>query len=361
MNVYTKLVGFIVAISLTSCASMSNDVSFESNQQNDQAEENSNANADIDAAAKKEAVNNPTDFAERVPAAKQNTSLPANAKSGECYARVIVPPKTQWKDEVVTLQNESKKIITIPAQFKWVEKTLIVQEAGEKIVPVPTQYKEIEEKVLLKPEEQKIIRIPAQYKTVEERVLLTPEKEVWKKGEGQNEKIDSETGDVLCLVKIPAVYKTVQKSVLVSPESTKVEIIPAEYKIIKKKVVAAPATVQKIPIAAVTTQMKVRELASAATTKEEVIPAITKTVKKQIVLEPSKTSWEQILCKTNMTKDIISKVQKALISNGFYKGGVDGDYGPGTTASIRAFQKAKGLASGGLTLETLSALNIRHN
>ncbi len=41
-------------------------------------------------------------------------------------------------------------------------------------------------------------------------------------------------------------------------------------------------------------------------------------------------------------------IQKALKGAGYYHGNVDGKIGPGTEASIRAFQKDNGLESDGL-------------
>jgi tetratricopeptide (TPR) repeat protein len=51
-------------------------------------------------------------------------------------------------------------------------------------------------------------------------------------------------------------------------------------------------------------------------------------------------------------------LQSALKDGGFYSGAVDGDFGTGSQAALEAFQKARGLALNGATLETLDALGI---
>lgn len=353
-NIVSLLTIFGV-FTLSACASA--EKSFEDQQKQDTSAQKKQEQADEQ--ARHDAQKKPTKIVERVPATKKGTEFPPNARSGECYARVIIPPVTEWKEDKVVLQEETKQLISVPAKFKEVVKDVVIKEASEKITPVPAQYKIVDEKVLIKPEEKKIIRIPAQYKTVTEKVLITPEREVWKKGDGPITKVDEQTGDILCLVKEPAVYKTVKKRVLVTPEKTREEIIPAEYKMIKKSVLASPATVKKEKIAAVVQKMKVRELASEAKVEEKVIPAKIHKVKKQVVLEPSRTEWKPILCKTNMNKQIITDVQKALKAAGLDPGVIDGSYGGKTAWAVREFQKQKGLATGGLTLETLSALNVR--
>lgn len=354
MRNIVSLLTIMGVFSLAACSSA--EKSFEDQQQNTSKNQQEKK---VDEQAQHDAQNKPTKTVERVPAAKKGTEFPPSAKTGECYARVIVPPVTEWKEDTVVLREEYKKISTIPATFKDVEKEIVIKEASEKIVPVAAQYKLVEEKVLIKPEEKKLVRVPAQYKTVTEKVLVSPEREVWKKGDGPITKIDEETGDILCLVKEPAVYKTVKKNVLVSAETTREEIIPAQYQIIKKSVVASPATVQKTAIPEVKQKMIVREIASEAQIKETVIPAKVEKIKKQVILEPSKTDWKPVLCKTNMTKPVITRLQKALKAEGLDPGVIDGSYGGKTAVAVREYQKQKGLAVGGLTLETLSALNVK--
>jgi putative chitinase len=55
----------------------------------------------------------------------------------------------------------------------------------------------------------------------------------------------------------------------------------------------------------------------------------------------------------------VKQLQQALKDAGFDPGGVDGDFGPNTTAAVRAFQQDKGLSVDGVAgQETLAALGI---
>ena len=68
--------------------------------------------------------------------------------------------------------------------------------------------------------------------------------------------------------------------------------------------------------------------------------------------------WKRILCKTNMDRATIRKLQRELKKAGFNPGPIDGIYGWRTHAAVTRFQKAKGLSTGALTIETLKALGL---
>ncbi len=53
-------------------------------------------------------------------------------------------------------------------------------------------------------------------------------------------------------------------------------------------------------------------------------------------------------------------LQNALVKRGFNPGGVDGDFGPGTAAAVRAFQRSAGLTPDGMAgPDTVSALGLK--
>jgi len=88
------------------------------------------------------------------------------------------------------------------------------------------------------------------------------------------------------------------------------------------------------------------------------IPAKTKVVHKRKKVSDTTMNWQRILCQTNMTKEVISKIQTALNEKNYKAGEPDGVLGRGTRNAMEKFQKDNGLASGGITYETLNALNI---
>ena len=69
-------------------------------------------------------------------------------------------------------------------------------------------------------------------------------------------------------------------------------------------------------------------------------------------------AWQPVLCETNMTTDTLTKIQKALLGRGFDPGRIDGSVGTNTLKALEDFQQKHSLAKGGLTYETLKALNI---
>ncbi len=89
-----------------------------------------------------------------------------------------------------------------------------------------------------------------------------------------------------------------------------------------------------------------------------VIPAEYQTVTKQQKISEGELEWREVLCETNTTPDVISKLQSALISRGYNSGPVDGAYGPITERAVKKYQKDKGLGTGGITYETLKHLGL---
>jgi peptidoglycan hydrolase-like protein with peptidoglycan-binding domain len=61
----------------------------------------------------------------------------------------------------------------------------------------------------------------------------------------------------------------------------------------------------------------------------------------------------------DLQRHVIVGAQTLLARYGFYRSGIDGEFGPGTAAALRAFQARAGLAPDGrLNMETLAALGL---
>jgi len=61
----------------------------------------------------------------------------------------------------------------------------------------------------------------------------------------------------------------------------------------------------------------------------------------------------------DLQRHVITGAQTLLAREGYYRNGVDGEFGPGTAAAVRAFQTRAGLAPDGrLNMETLAALGL---
>ena len=284
--------------------------------------------------------------------------LPANARAGECYARVFVPPQYQTETKQVVLHEGGEKVETLPARYEWVEEQVLVKEESEKLEAIPAKYDTVEEQVLVKPAEEKLEPIEAEYKTVEEKVLVAAAYTTWKKGRGPIQRIDNATGEIMCLVEVPAEYKTVKKKVLVSPAGVAKIEIPAEYKTVKKQVLVEPARIDKVTVPAEYKTMKVQKLVEPAREVRTAIPVeygeLTETKK----VGEGHMEWRPILCETNTTPGIITRLQEALMDAGYDPGPADGDLGYQTMTAVERFQQSRGLPTGQLTMETLYQLGV---
>lgn len=238
--------------------------------------------------------------------------LPLEAKPGECYARVFIPPRYSTITENVLTQGASEKIEIIPAKYEMIEEKVLVEEASTRVETIPAQYDEVDEKVLVR----------------EAHVT-------WKKGRGLIEKVDNTTGEIMCLVEVPAEYKTVKKKVMVKPPSSRVINVPASYETVKiRKLVAPP-------------QEKLVE-----------VPAKYQTISRSEMISEGGMEWRKVLCETNMTSEMIREVQTALKNAGHDPGPIDGIMGRLTRGAINSFQQEKGLATGALTYQTIESLGI---
>jgi peptidoglycan hydrolase-like protein with peptidoglycan-binding domain len=67
--------------------------------------------------------------------------------------------------------------------------------------------------------------------------------------------------------------------------------------------------------------------------------------------------WRRILCETNVNNRLVARIQRALRRAGHDPVYIDGMLGRRTKTAIRAYQREKGLAVGGLTYETIESLS----
>ncbi len=284
--------------------------------------------------------------------------FPPNAKPGECYARVLIPATYETTTEKVLAKQASIKLEVIPAKLANGTERVLVKEASTQLVEVPATFEWVEERILVKPASKRLETVSAKYEWKEEKVLVNPASTVWKKGTGLIEKLDNSTGEVMCLVEVPAEYNTVRTKVLVSPESTRETEIPAEYQTVKIKKVKTPARTKEISIPAEYKTLNVRKEVSPATTRSIEIPAEYQTLTKRVKITEDRMEWRSVLCETNATPGLVTKIQQALLKAGHNPGPIDGVMGSATQSAIKSFQKANGLAIGGITQNTLKKLGI---
>ncbi len=284
--------------------------------------------------------------------------MPMNPDPGKCYARVVVPAKYKSTTEKMMVKPEMTAFKTVPAKYELVSEKVLVKEATEKSFVVPATYKTVKEKMMIEDEKRVLVPTAAVYKNVSKKILVKPEGYEWKKGKGALQKIDNATGEILCYTKTPAVYKTVNERVLVKEASVQERVIPAKYGWVTKTVEATPEQIKKKMVPAVYKTVKVKKMVTPPKEVKKTTPAVFKTITKKKLVEDSFTQWQPILCQTNTNKTVIRQLQKSLASMGLYKGGADGNLGPATMKAVQKYQNKNGLATGGLTEETLNKLSI---
>lgn len=179
------------------------------------------------------------------------------------------------------------------------------------LIPAVTETKS--ERVQIS-EEQKVLAriIPARYEVKTERVMVKEARQYWKAGHGPITKKDEVTGEIMCLVEEPAQYKTVEKRVLVEEEKPEYKMIPAQFE----------------------------------------------TVSKTNVIQPERWEWRRILCETNMGPNSVMRIQQALKTKG-HNIKIDGKLGNETMGALMTYQRNNGLATRGITYETLEHLGVQ--
>ena len=323
------------------------------------------------------------------------------AEPGMCFREYFQPAKFKNETKDVLVQEAAEKVETIPAQYETVEEKVLVKEASRKKVEVPATYETVTEKILVEPaktvwksgsgpieridnttgEIMCLVEVPAKYKTVEKQVIKTP-------ATVKEEEIPAvyKTVKVTRLVtpetekrsQIPARYEQLSKRILISdatfswhalhdtakPEGAGtgqqicLKEIPAEYKTVKKQLVKTPASFVKEEVPAEFKTVKVHKLVANAEEKRTAIPAEYKTVSKRTKVGEERLEWRQVLCQTNMTKDVVTRVQQALKTAGYNPGTIDGVVGGATLRAVEQYQADKNLPRGGLTILTLESLGV---
>lgn len=284
--------------------------------------------------------------------------LPPEAKPGECYARVYIPAVEKQVARQVLVKEASEELVVVEAEYKTVVETIEIAKEAEKLELIPAVFKTETTTVELEPEKEVEEIIPAVYEEVVERVKIREAYKTWKKGEGPIQKYDEATGEIMCLVEIPAEYNEVTKRVVKTPPRTITKVIPAQMRTVDVRVMVEAPKTKTVKIPAKFEEVEVRKLVTPAKVDRIEIPARYETVYETVKATPGKMEWRPILCSTNVSEDIISRLQIALRDKGFNVGVIDGVLGAGTMNAVKRYQKDNGLAEGQITIETLKSLDV---
>ncbi len=325
-----------------------------------------------------------------------------SAKPGQCFAEHFKPAQYKTVAERVMVTEPSENITLNAAKYEWVEQRVMVEPASRKLVEVPAVFETVQEKIKVEDAKtvwkkghgpiQKIdaasgeimclVEVPAVYKTLSKRVMKTPATSRVLEQPARYEtirvrKLVADASEIR--TSVPGKYKDISKTVKTSDASHSwhsvaatgsnfgkrtgnvvcLQSTPAKIASVTRKVVKQPASVKRVEIPAKYETKRVSRLVSDAREVRTAVPAQTKEVVKRIKTSDERLEWRPILCETNMTGGVIQDVQRALRSAGFTPGPIDGVLGTQTMAAVERFQRARGLATGGLTYDTLGKLGVR--
>jgi outer membrane protein OmpA-like peptidoglycan-associated protein/flagellar biosynthesis/type III secretory pathway protein FliH len=154
-------------------------------------------------------------------------------------------------------------------------------------------------------------------------------------------------------------YTTRSYQKLVSDATTQSTEIPAQYTTRSYQKLASSASSNTNEIAAQYETRSYQKLVSPASTRSIDIPAEYRTITKtNLVKKGGFTEWRPVVCDTDVTADLVRRVQNALISRGYNPGVADNQFGSATKKALVKFQKDNNLPVGNLDFETLKALGV---
>ncbi len=224
----------------------------------------------------------------------QDDNVLPEAKSGECYAKVLVPPV--YKTESIEA---------------------IVSESTEKLEIIPAKYATSSERVQIKEASSKLEVIEPVYETVEKRVLVSESYQDWVRGSIKGEVAASEgmladlekSGAKLANVKPgtcfyehhkPAIFKVTEEKILTSQATEELSVEDAKFATSEKKVMIKAASKRLVEV-----------------------PAVFKTVEDKVLVEPAKSVWKKgtgpIQRIDNATGEIMCRIDTPAVYENFQK------------------------------------------
>ena len=283
---------------------------------------------------------------------------PPNPQPGECYIRVRRPAVYETIHERILVQPSEERIVITPAVYKKEMRDVLIKPATRRLEIVPAKFEKRMKKVEVQPARQNLIELPPEWETYTERIMIEPERIYWKRGDELLSEVENPAGDLMCLIKEPAVYDTIVRKRLVAPAKIHRIDVPAEYMEMEETVLIQPETVREHVVPAVYKKVEVEVLVTPTQTKKIKPQPRYEVVKRQQQVSPSKLVWSRVLCKTNVSPTLITRMQHALARADFDPGKKRGDLNQQTMQAVEGYQRANNLATGGLTYEFLEHIGV---
>lgn len=290
-------------------------------------------------------------------------SLPATARPGQCYARVLVPATYRSVPVEVVTQEPGERIEVSEPVFRARNETVVTRDGHTRYEVTQPVFRTETATIVTRPAYERLVASQPTYGTRTETVVIREPRLVWRPGANLSgvRRLDPSTGEIYCLVEEPAVTQTVTRRVQTSPGAVQRQAVPAQTQAIQRQVLVTPGSVREIAVPPVTQDVTVQELVSPAAERRVSIPGQTGTIQRQELATAERYEWVQVVCdNTAQGRASVTDVQRALAQRGLYRGPIDGIVGPMTRDAVRRFQASQRLPGDGqITQETIRALAIR--
>ena len=256
--------------------------------------------------------------------------------------RVLIEPATSiWKtgtgpiQRINNLTGEIMCRVDVPAVYKIVKKSVVNIAPLVSKITKPAEYKKFDTEKLVSDAKEIRTAIPAVYKTMIKNSVDGEGSFSWLDRKSANAVNGEATGRVLCNTAIPATEIKFERTTVTTVGRVLKEAVPAKYREVEIVELVQDSMSSSVPIAAVSSK-----------------------VEKRTKISDASFEWQPVLCETNMTKDVVARVQQALKDNGYSVGLIDGVLGKGTYSAVERYQGDKKMSRGGITLETIKALGV---
>ncbi len=321
--------------------------------------------------------------------------------AGSCLYEHYRPATTKEVPNQVLISEATEQLSTVQASYRKASESVLTRPSHKRLIAVPASYKKKSERVLVEPAttvwqvgEGPIMRIdrmtgeimcridvPAVYKTVDTEVIDTAPlvTSVTEKAEFKTVSIEKLEADAK-EVRTPkaAQFQTMNKEQIQDPggytwltsktgsaadgkHTGRVvchAAVPAKQIAYERTVVKTAGRFERTKVDATFENVAITELVTDARSVKLPVPGVTSKFERRTKISDSGFEWAPILCETNTTGDIVTRIQAALKKEGFAPGSVDGVLGRSTIAALEAYQRKNKLAEGGVTMEALQALGV---
>ncbi len=326
---------------------------------------------------------------------------PTSARPGQCYARVLVPAVYRDAPMEVVTQEAVERIDVAEPTFRMRPETVMTREGFTRYVVTEPTFRTEQATIVTRPAYERLVVQPAQMATRTETVTIREPRMVWRAGANLSgvRRLDTNTGEIYCLVEERGVTQTISRKVVTAPASVSRVMVPAQTETLTRQVVATPASVREVVVAPETRTVQIQEIASPAAERRVLVPEARSTINRQILVSPERYEWAQVECDhsgavsmevpmaqnrpmaapapvaptargipvpfdnrpmqsapiTISTRDL----QTALAKKGYYRGPIDGIYGSLTRNAVSAFQRSNNMAvTGRVNADMVRALGL---